>query len=169
MCFCIAENVREQLIDGPCQNCGANTTEVICQRCKQMRFCSACKRHLPDHCYDDDSVKCQVIFQPTNICINLIYTSWAYHSLNTILVAVIGMSAKICTHSFGFERDSRRSGAGNVAGHIHIRLPLGSKQHPHSRYTTRQHWHSKVSLLESYLYLTIACTVLPHHQHISMY
>ena len=106
MCFCIAENVREQLIDGPCQNCGANTTEVICQRCEQMRFCSTCKRHLPDHCYDNDSVKCQVIFQNINICINLIYTSRPYQSLNAILVVVIGVSAEICTHSFGFERDT---------------------------------------------------------------
>ena len=38
---------------GHCRNCGAPTTDVLCDNCRHYRRCSRCYRHLPDRQYPD--------------------------------------------------------------------------------------------------------------------
>ena len=47
---------RIMLRTGKCHNCGAVTTDILCNVCKNYRRCTRCYRYLPAHLYDDSDV-----------------------------------------------------------------------------------------------------------------
>jgi len=38
---------------GHCSNCGVPSSDVLCNGCKEYRWCARCYRHLPDRLYSD--------------------------------------------------------------------------------------------------------------------